>query len=401
MSRLRKVMGGLAGAMLLAALVWALWPAPQRVDLDRVTRGPMQGSIDAQGVTRVRAPFRIVAPITGNLSRPPVAVGDQVLAGQTVLAVIGPTDPTLMDARARAQAEAAIAEAEAALSLAETALHEAEARLDHARSELDRSRALAERGIIPRLTFDDIVAAHDAALRARDAALAQLDLNRATLLRAQAQLLGPASPRDPVALPGRCCVTILAPQDGIVLDLPDRNARLVQAGEALLTIGDLNEMEIEIDLLSNDAVRVPAGALAVVERWGGPGVLQARLRRVEPAAFTRVSALGIEEQRVRLWLDLLHPAAERPGLGDGFRVYLRLILWEAKDLLRVPQPALFRQGDAWAVFVVDKGRARLRRVQIGRVAGGQAEVLNGLVADEVVVLYPANTLQDGDAIAAR
>lgn len=398
---LRKLGMGLAGLGLVAALVWALWPQPAAVDLATVTRGPMQGVILAQGVTRVRAPYAIAAPITGTATRSPVEVGDAVTAGETVVAVIRPADPALMDARTRAQAEAAVTEAQAAVALAESNLRQAETGLAHAATQLERGQALADRGTIPRRMLEDLEAAHDTAGQALEAARSQLDLNRATLLRAQATLLGPEAAFDPSAEPGSCCVSILAPQTGIVLAVADVSARLVQAGSPLLTIGNLDDLEIELDLLSADAVRVPPGARALVDRWGGEGVLEARLRRIDPAAFTRVSALGIEEQRVRLRLDLLTPPEGRPGLGDGFRVHVRLIAWEAEDLLHLPQAALFRQGEGWAVFRHDQGQARLTPVTIGRQSEGRAELLDGLPEGAELVLYPASSLSDGDRIVPR
>lgn len=401
MSMLRKLGLGLIATGLLAAMVWGLWPQPMPVDLAPVTRGPMQGVILAQGVTRVRDPYDIAAPITGATTRSPVDVGDPVVEGETIVAVIQPADPTLMDARSRAQAEAAVAEAEAAIGVAESNLRQAESGLEHAERQLERSRALADAGTIPRRMLEDIEAAEQSAQQTLAAAQSQLELNRATLTRAQAQLLGPRTLFDPDAEPGECCVSILAPQSGIVLSVTDRSARLVQAGSPLLSIGNLDEMEIELDLLSTDAVQVPFGARALIEHWGGDGVLEARLRRIEPAAFTRVSALGIEEQRVRLRLDLLTPPEGRAGLGDGYRVRVRLVIWEADALLQVPQAALFRERDGWAVFVEEQGKAQLRSVRIGRQAMGQAEVLGGLEEGTRVVLYPSSTLTDGSAITTR
>ncbi len=398
---MRKLGLGAAGAALLVALVWALWPQPMPVDLAPVARGPMQGTITAQGVTRARNPYAITAPITGAATRSPVEIGDQVTAGETVVAVIQPADPTLMDARTRAQAEAAVAEAQAAVGVAESNLQQAESALEHSARQLERSRTLAERGTISHRMFEDVEAAHLSAQQTRDAARAQLELNRAARARAEAQLLGPQTLFDPERRAGECCVQILAPQSGIVLAVSDQSARLVQAGSPLLTIGNLDEMEIELDLLSTDAVQVPPDARAMIERWGGEGALEARLRRIDPSAFTRVSALGIEEQRVRLRLDLLSPPQDRARLGEGFRVHVRLIIWEAEDLLQVPQAALFRDGDGWAVFVQENDRAQQRAVEIGRQAAGRAEVLAGLEEDALVVLYPASTLSDGTRINAR
>ncbi len=392
---------GLAGSIALGALVWALWPQPQQVDLEIVTRGPMQGTIEAQGVTRVRAPYTITAPITGNVTRSPVEVGDSVIAGESVVAIIQPADPALMDARSRAQAEAAVAEAQAAVALAESNLRQAESGLAYSEAQLERGRALAARGTIPQRMLEDIEAAYEAAVQAKASAQSQLELNHATLNRAQAQLMGPQTGLPDGMLPGECCLRIYAPQTGIVLSVTDQSARLVQAGAPLLTIGNLEEMEIVLDLLSTDAVQVPPEAHAVIERWGGAGTLEARLRRIEPAAFTRVSALGIEEQRVRARLDLLSPPDMRAGLGEGFRVHVRVILWEEDELLRVPQAALFRDGAGWAVFVEEAGKARHNAVTLGRFSDGQAEVLDGLDEGTRVILYPASDLSDGTAIAQR
>lgn len=401
MAWIRKGTLGGIGLLLAAALVWALWPQPLAVDLAPVARGPMQGVITAQGVTRVREPFAVTAPLAGTTTRAPVEVGDRVIAGETEVAVIRPADPALMDMRSRAQAEATVAEAEAAVALAEANLQRAETGLAHARAQLDRNRALAERGVIPSRVLEDIVAAHETAHQTLRAAQSELDLNRAALVRARTQLIGPRAIIDVSADPGECCLRIMAPQSGLVLSVADQNARVVQAGSPLLTIGDLDEMDIELDLLSSDAVQVQPGARGLVDRWGGEGVLETRVRRIDPAAFTRVSALGIEEQRVRLRMDLLDPPAARPGLGDGFRVHVSLIVWQADDVLHLPQPALFRQGEGWAVFVMENGRARLTPVGIGRQSEGRAEVLDGLEQGARVVLFPPSTLKDGAAIADR
>ncbi|MCC5988264.1 MAG: HlyD family efflux transporter periplasmic adaptor subunit [Pararhodobacter sp.] len=398
---MRKASMGLGGLALAGALVWALWPEPAAVDVGEVTRGPMQVSLLAEGVTRVREPYAITAPITGAVTRSPVDVGDAVTRGETVVAIMRPADPALMDARSRAQAEAAVAEAEAALRLAETRLARAESDLEHARTQFERGRALAERGTISQRMLEDLQAAHVAARQGLEAAHQELDLQRATLMRAQAQLMGPESEIAANGEPGECCLRILAPETGTVLEVADASARLVQAGAPLLSIGDVTDLEIELDLLSADAVRVPAGALAHVERWGGEGDLQARVRRVEPAAFTRVSALGIEEQRVRLRLDLLSPPEARPGLGDRYRVFVRLVLWEGEDVLQLPQAALFRHEGGWAVFRVEEGRARLTPVQIGRQAEGRAELAGGLEAGAGVVLFPPAALGDGDRVIPR
>lgn len=386
-----------AGAAVLAGgLVWALWPQPMSVDLARVTRGPLQETISAEGITRVREPYAITAPITGTAERAPVDVGDAVVQGQTVLAVIRPADPALMDARTRAQAEAAVTEARAALELADTNLRRAISGLSNAQTDLDRARALSAAGTISQRALEQAQQAFTDATQALAAARAERELHQATLVRAQAQLLGP----DDLRANGGA-VTLVAPLTGTVLEVVDTSSRLVQAGAPLVSVGDLGDLEIEVDLLSSDAVRVAVGARALIDRWGGDATLDARVRRIEPAAFTRVSALGIEEQRVRLKLDFTTPPEARAGLGDRYRVFVRVVTWEGVDILQVPQAALFRSDGGWAVFRAIDGIARLTPVQVGRQAEGQAQVLGGLAEGEVVILYPASTLADGAAVAAR
>jgi HlyD family secretion protein len=400
---MRKLLMALVGAGMVGALVWALWPQPLAVDLVTVSRGPMEAGISAEGITRVREPFRVVAPITGTTTRAPVAAGDSVMRDETVVAVIQPAEPAFLDARSRRSAEAAVTEAEAAVQLAQTNLEQAEAELDYAAEQLERNRALSVRGLIAQRVLEDSIQSMRRAEALRTAAGTELDLHRATLDRARAQLMGPAGIQGAVGAPSECCVQILAPHSGTVLWLADPSARIVLAGEPLLTIGDLSDLEIELALLSQDAVTLAPGARAVVERWGGAGELDAVVRRIEPSAFTRVSALGIEEQRVLLRLDLTSPREIWQGLGDQFRVSVRVILWSEPDLLRVPQSALFRHDAGWAVFVQDpeSGSARLTEVDIGRQAGGLAEVLSGLIEGNDVVVYPASALFDGAKIVAR
>lgn len=408
MSRTRLALGIVALMAVVAATIWALWPEPQPVDLGQVERAPMQITLTAEGVTRVRDPITITAPITGTTTRSPVQTGDSVHAGETLLAVLQAADPALMDARSRAQAEAAVAEAEAAVTLAEANLDQARNALDHARTQYDRGAALAAAGSIPQRMQEDLLSQLIAARQGLIAAEAERDLRLAALRRARAQLLAP----DPLAGGGggnaggvdaeaECCVTLRAPVSGTVLDIPDRNARQVAAGTPLLTLGDTADLEIEIDLLSSDAVRVAPGMEARVTRWGGEGVLAARVRRIEPAAFTRVSALGIEEQRVRLQLDLLSPPAERAGLGEQFRVLADLVLWEGEDVVQVPHGALFRDGEGWAVFRKIDGRAVPTPVTQGRRGATMAQITDGLSPGDLVVMFPPNSITEGSRITAR
>lgn len=391
MRYVKLALAGGIGVLGLGALVWALLPQPVPVDLYAVQPAPMEVTVSAEGITRVRDPRTVTAPLAGTVARSPVQVGDAVTT-DTVIAEIRPAEPAFLDARARAQAEAAVVEAEAAVRLAEVNLTRAEADLAYAESQLDRNRALAARGTIPQRTMEDSQQQALTAARSLDAARYDLDLHRATLDRMRAQLQLPSAGGAPNV---DCCLRLTAPLPGTVLAITDTGARLVQAGEPLVTVGDLSALKIETDILSADAVNVRPGALAHVERWGGSGVLTAHVTRVDPAGFTRVSALGIEEQRVRVHLDIDSPAEARPGLGDQYRVFVRIVIWSDDDVLQVPQSALFRQGGGWAVWRAVDARAVLTPVSVGHTQGQVAAITDGLNAGDLVVAYPGASLAPG------
>lgn len=401
MSRNRMIAAGLALVLVAGGFVWALWPDPVPVDLAQAHVAPLEVTVDAEGMTRIRNPFAVTAPLTGMTTRSPVQVGDSVVAGETVVAVIQPAEPAFLDVRARRQAEAAVTEAEAAVSLAEVNLGRAEADLAYAESQLERNHALAARGVIPQRALEDAEQQRASAQTAYDAARSEINLHRATLARMQAQLMGPEAAPVLNGDPGECCVQIRAPQSGTVLEIDNISARFVQAGSPLLTIGDLQDLEIEVDLLSSDAVRVDVGAAAYVERWGGPGRIAAQVRQVDPAAFTRVSALGIQEQRVRVRLDILTPPEAREGLGDRYRVFVRVVIWAGEDVLQIPQSALFRHQGEWAVFRAVDGRAVLTPVAVGQQRPDMVQVLSGLQEGDTVVAYPGNRIAEGVRVEPR
>jgi HlyD family secretion protein len=393
------LLAGAGSLALVAALAWAFWPEPVPVDLATVARGPMEVTVSADGVTKVRDVYEVTAPMAGTISRVPVEAGDAVEAGETVVATIHPLAPAFLDARARAQAEAAVAEASAGLELARARLTQALTDQTHADAEYVRARALADRGIIALRMLEDADAARKTTAAAVDAARSAVQMQEATLVRARAQLVDPA-PADTGAA-GSCCLPITAPASGTVLSVDNASARLVQAGETLLTIGDLSDLEIEVDLLSSDAISVGLGAPARIERWGGPQALPAQVRRIEPSAFTRVSALGIEEQRVRVRLDLEGPVAGRGGLGYNYGVFVRVVTWTGDGVLQVPIGALFRSGGAWAVFRAVEGRAVRTEVVIGHQTDLVAEVLDGLAEGDRVVAFPSSEIEDGTRIDAQ
>jgi HlyD family secretion protein len=395
----RRVIGAIALAG-LAVLVWlALRPQLVPVDLAEVTRGPLEVTVEAMGVTRIRQIYEVSAPIAGYTARSPVEIGDAVTAGETVVAAIAPAAPAFLDARAREEAEAAIVEGEAALRAAEARVAQRVSDLDYARAQHDRAQALAGRGVIPQSSLDDAALRLRVAETALDAARSEREMAEATLARARAALIGPLS-GDGAEASDSCCVELKAPASGHVLSIVNRSARLVQPGEPLLEIGEPGDLEIEVDLLSSDAVRIAPEATAYIDRWGGPP-LAARVRRIDPAAFTKISALGIEEQRVRVYLDFEEPAADHSALGDNFRVYVRVVEWRGDEVLQVPIAALFRSNDSWAVFRVDGDRARRAPVEIGRRNARAAEVRAGLSEGDQVVTYPGDRVSDGARIVAR
>lgn len=400
MSKMRIAMVSGAAVAAAAALGWALWPEPTPVDIAEIRRAPMEVTVPVNGVTRIRDTYLVTAPIAGTTARSPVEVGDAVAAGESVVATIEPATPSLLDARARAQAEAAVAEAEAALRHAEANVVRAQADLDFAQSQHERIQSLSRQGTVALRMLDDATLQLRTVETAFQAAQSEVDRQSATLQRARAQLLQPNGDGRPET-PAECCIAIHAPATGTVLSIENVSSRLVQAGEPLLTIGRLEEIEIEVELLSSDAVRVALGAHAYIARWGGPDELAARVRRIEPSAFTKVSALGIEEQRVRVRLDLLTPVAERPGLGDNFRVFARIVEWADDDVLQAPIGALFRDGEDWAVYRVVDGRATLAPVRVGRRTALEAQILDGLEPGDTVILYPGDRIEEGARVAAR
>jgi HlyD family secretion protein len=395
----RTIMLAALGVLTAGMLgVVALRTEPVPVDIVPVQRAPMQVTVDVEGETRIAEIYEVAAPIRGVARRSPVRVGDPVIAGETVVAMIDPSASDPLDPRSRVQAEAAVREAEAGLGMARSTLRQAREELDLAQSEYRRASELVERGVasLTRLeTAEQTLAISQAAL---EAAIANLERARSALDRARASLIEPgrAAPGD-----ADCCLRITAPADGRVLAIDMISERPVAAGTRLLSIGAPQDIEIVADVLSTDAVRLAPGDRAMVERWGGAGVLEARVARIEPSGHTRVSALGIEEQRVDVVFDILSPVAGRETLGHGFAVFLRVVEWEREDVLQVPLSALFRQGGGWAVFVEDAGAARLRRVEVGRMNDLSAQILDGLTATEGVVVHPGERIGEGTPIVAR
>lgn len=384
---------------LLVALLWLFRTPPVPVDLVAATRGPLQVSVSDEGETRVRDVFVVSAPIAGQMQRIDLEVGDPVEAQKTVIARIEPADPAFLDPRTRAEARAARDAAAAARSFAEAQVRRAAAEREFADAEYQRIKTLAEQKTVSRNDLDAAERRAKTAAAALEEAGAALKVREFEYAQANARLLAPGSATRPRNDPE--CITVYSPVSGTVLRIVRESAGVVQSGAALVEIGDPGNLEIVVDLLSEDAVRVRPGQRALIEAWGGERPLQAVIRRVEPFGFMKVSALGIEEQRVNVILDFTEPRERWSRLGHGYRVEPRVILWESDDVLRVPLSALFRQGEGWAVFVADRSRAALRPVKVGRQNGIDAQIVSGLEPGDEVVLHPSDRVSDGARIARR
>jgi len=384
---------------LLIALALAFRPQPVIVDLIEARRGELIVTVTDEGRTRVHDIYSLSAPVAGQMRRIDLHVGDPVVARETVIAKIEPIDPALLDPRGEAQARADLRAAEAAEVLAQAAVDQSEAELDFARREHDRAAQLIEEGTISQRALDDAEREFRAKRAALATALAGLDVRSYEVERARAALVTPA---DIEARVEDCnCVTIRSPVDGSVLQILQQSEAVVASGTPLVEIGDPRNLEIVADLLSSDAVNVAAGQRVIIDRWGGDRTLEGRVRLVEPYGFTKVSALGIEEQRVNAIIDLTSPASDWERLAHGYQVEVRIVLWESSDTLKLPLLALFRDGDDWAVFVQSDGRAELRHVTLGRRNKLEAQILDGVQEGERIVLHPSDRVQTGVRITPR
>ena len=381
------------GMVLVAAIAaFAMWPDTMAVEVAASTRGPMRVTVDEDGETRVRDRYVVSAPVTGQLQRIELEPGDPVVKEETIVARLLPAASPLLDPRTRTELQAAIPAAQAAVNQARAERDRAAASLTQARSTRDRTEKLAKGGAISAEALEAAETAFrdaEALLRAADSAVARAE---SELRLARARVQSPATTERVVA--------VLAPATGVVLRQLRESASVVPVGTPLLEIGDANALEVVADLLSTDAVSVKPGAAVSIERWGGGTAIEGRVRRVEPSAFMKVSALGVEEQRVNVVIDFAEPGEAARLLGDAYRVEVRIVVWEAADVLQVPVGALFRHGDDWAVFVVQDDRVRRQVVQLGHRTNTHAEIVAGLEAGQSVVMHPPDTLADGARVNA-
>ncbi len=395
----------LLAATLLAALAYAFWPRPVLVDLGAVQREPMTVTIDEEARTRVREAYVVSAPVAGRLLRVAVEPGDSVQQGQSTIARMLPANPPALDFRTREEGKALVSAAEAALWVAQADLDKAVADKELAVEALRRARALRAEGLLSQAELDEAqrnYSSVDATLRAARSAIAQRDAELATARARLISFTSAAAAQDGEAGEMGPAIPIRAPVSGQVLQVMQESETIVSAGTPLVEIGDTtNDLEVVVELLSTDAVKVSPGDRVSIVKWGGSHELNGVVERVEPWGFTKYSALGVEEQRVNAVIQFTDPVAQRAALGHGYRVEVRIVVWETADALVVPSSALFRQAGEWSVFVVEDGRVQRVPVGVGHNNGVQAEILEGLDAGQSVVLYPAPSLEDGSRVAQR
>ena len=398
----RLVAWGL-GLLVVFLLILALRPNPVPADFAVVERGALRVSIHEEGETRVRDRFVVSAPLAGQVLRIGLEPGDPVQERKTILATFMPSDPTPLDVRNRATTEARIKAAQAALGQARANRERAGAQLAFARAQFKRSRRLAQQGIVSKDQLEKAeldVRTKEEELRADEFALRnashELEVARTSLIQTNEEDAGRSGKRR-----SRRPIVLHSPIDGVILRRLRESQAVVPAGEPLLELGDPTDLEIVTDLLSTDAVHVRPGNQVLIEQWGGGTPLHGQVRRVEPSGFTKISALGVEEQRVNVIVDFKDPHQAWEALGDGYRVEVRIIIWERDEVLKVPTSSLFRHGGNWAVFTVQDEKAMRRLVEIGQQNGLEGEVLSGLSEGDRVIIHPSDDISEGVAIALR
>ena len=394
---IKRALLALLALLVASGFAWALWPKPIPVDVAVVSRGPLKVTVDEEGKTRIRHVYAVSAPITGKLQRLALQAGDRVTKDETVVAIIEPSAPPLLDVRTMREQTAQVAAAKAFVVLAEAEVRAARTDLQFAESELTRAETLQHTQAIAERALEKARIDVDMRKAALARAQANEEMRKRELESAEVRLL-PPDDAYAARVPASCCVRVVAPESGRILKLIQESEKVVLAGSPLVEIGDPTDIEIVVELLSAEAVRVLEGSDAVIEAWGGGVPLKAHVRRVEPSGLTKVSALGIEEQRVRVILDLANGEAAPERLGHDYRIFARITTYASSDVLRVPVSALFRKGDAWAVFVADHGRARIAEIEIGERNATFAEVRSGLKAGLRVILHPSDRVGDGIAV---
>jgi len=384
--RWKKTIYAVLGLAAAGALLWLLLPDPIVVEASKVSRGPLQVTVEEDGETRAHDRFILSAPVAGRVGRIELHEGDIVARDQIVAEIW----PLPLSAREREEQFARIGSAEALAREAGERVRRAQAEYDQAKRERLRMEQLVAGGFVSKQDAEQAQVDETTSANELEAARFRLRSAHADVRAARAAFLATDTARG-----GNARIPLRSPVTGKVLRIPERSDRVVDAGTPLITIGDPKNLEIVIDLISTDAVKVRAGMPVLLEGWGGDKPLRARVRVVEPYGFTRISALGVEEQRVNVIADFVDPPAR---LGDAYRVEAKIIVWNRNDVLKVPVSSLFRYRDAWAVFVIENGHARRRVIRIGQRGSLEAEVVRGLQPGETVIRHPSNDISDGTRV---
>jgi len=383
--------------VILAAVIYGFWPKPVLVDIVKVTCGPMRVTVEEEGKTRVIDPFIISAPVAGFARRIELNVGDTVIKGY-VLVDLEPLRSDVLDSRSRAEAKARVAAAKSAMRVAQENSCAVRADADLAVVEYERKKRLHKRASISQEEFDRAEALARRAEAVHRSAEFAIKVARFELDAALTALEYSAARHDDI-LPEK--VAIKSPVNGQVLQVYHQSEGVVNAGQPLVEIGDARALEVEIDVLSANAVRIVSGTRVLFDRWGGKQTLEGMVRVVEPVGFTKTSALGVEEQRVLVVADITSEPKLWKRLGHGYRVEASFILWEGENIIQIPSSALFRSGEQWAVFVFENNRAVHRKIEVGRHGGLIAEVISGLAQGEQVITHPDDTVNDGIRVCLR
>jgi len=392
----RKIALWLTAAAVVVSIYVSLQPHPAEVETGTVKNGALTIYVSEEGKTRIRNRYIVAAPVAGSMQRVTLRPGDKVEGDKTVLTQIEPGIAPLLDSRARLQAQARVDAAVAARSRANENIEMARTALKYAQANWDRVKNNTEQGTISATDRDTFQ--REAEMKMREVRAAEFAMKVADFEQAQAQaaLLQMEKPGE-----GDTSIVIRAPVSGLVLRVMQESATILTPGTPILEIGDPADLEIEAEILSRDAVAIRSGAEVSVEQWGGDAPAKARVRRVEPAAFTKVSALGVEEQRVLVLSDFVGQPPTLKTLGDRFRVEVRVAVWHSDDTLLVPSGALFREGGDWKTFLLEHSRAKKTTVQAGRTDGQYTQVLGGLKVGDEVLLHPPDTITDGSAVTKR
>lgn len=383
----------------IALLVFAFIPEKIQVDLISVQKGDLTVSVEGEGKTRIHDIYTIYTPIDGRITRLESNAGDRVTAGMTIIANMYPSNPTFLDKRSEIQAKADISGAEAALELASSRVRQAQAQLKFDQSEYKRAQALFNNNMISTAELERAEIKLTMQQAEQDTSLANRALMKSRLKAAQAELLQPESTSE---IEGETCqICIYSPVNGYVLRLLHKSESIIPAGTALVEIGDPKDLEVNIEMLSTNAVKVKIGDKAFIKRWGGSDDLAAIVKVIEPSGFTKISALGVEEQRVNVILSLTDPYDKWQSLGDAFRVEAEIVIDHLKGINKVPLSALFRQNGLWSVLKVIDGEVILQAVEVGKRNNFFAEITQGLAVGEQVVIHPNNSIEVGMNVIQR